>query len=324
MRSKANNYLVWLEWPEKCFRVDAEALRLLKALVPEGSRVIRVRSETEFLRRLPMATHAIVWSFRKEWFSLAPRLKVLATPGAGRELVASDAPPGVKVHFGHFHGPIMAETVAGFILAWARGFFRPELKRAGWQRTALSDKSRMVLGSQAVIVGYGRVGRAIGDKLESLGIKVAGVTRHGIFNGEATSSSLVKKNTSLSHLLKTADWLILALPSDTETDDFLNAALLRKLPRSCVVVNVGRGNAVDEEALVAALRGGRLSGAYLDVFKGEPGPLEKIVKKGRRVGILGTVPAKLPWNLIRTPHASCFAADYIKRAFRELKDDRCL
>jgi len=305
-----NVYLVWLEWPEKCFRSDAEALRYLKGLVPRGSRVVRARSEADFLKKLPTATQAIVWHFKKEWFAQAPRLKVLATPGAGRELVTLDVPKRVKLHFGHFHGAIMSETVAGFILAWARGFFRPELKKGGWPRTALSDKCRTVAGTKAVIVGYGRIGRAIGGKLEALGVSVTGFGRKNVKD--------------LPKAVRTADWLVLALPSDTGTDDFLNAALLRKLPRTCVVVNVGRGNAIDEEALVAALKSGRLAGAYLDVFKGEPGPLQKIVKKGKKAGILGTDPKKLPWNLVKTPHSSAFANDYIKRAFQELKDDGLL
>jgi len=305
-----NVYLVWLEWPEKCFRSDAGALRYLEGLVPKGSRVVRARSEASFLRQLPGATHVIVWHFKKEWFARAPRLKVLATPGAGRELVTLDAPAGVTVHFGHFHGAIMAETVAGFVLAWARGFFRPELKRGGWPRTALSDKCRTVAGSHAVVVGYGRVGRAIGAKLEALGVTVTGFGRGNL--------------KELPQAVRTADWLVLALPSDTGTDDFLDAAFLRKLPRACVVVNVGRGNAIDEAALVAALRSGRLAGAYLDVFKGEPGPLKKIVKKDRTAMILGTDPGKLPWNLVQMPHSSAFAADYVRRAFQELKDDGIL
>lgn len=302
--------LVWLEWPEKCFRVDAAALRRLKALLPSGSRLVRARSEASFLRLLPQATHAVVWHFKKEWFARAPRLKMLATPGAGRELVSREAPPGVTLHFGHYHGAIMAESVAGFILAWARGFFRPELKMSGWRRTALSDKLRTVAGTHAVVVGYGRVGSAIGAKLEALGIRVTGFGRKDLKDFPAAA--------------KTADWLVLALPSDTGTDDFLNAARIRKLPRKCVVVNVGRGNSVDEDALVAALASGRLAGAYLDVFKGEPGPLQQIVKRRGRGGILGTDPGRLPWNLIRTPHASAFAADYLQRAFQELKDDGCL
>ena len=85
---------------------------------------MRVKSERAFLKSLPSATHAVVWHFKKEWFARATKLKVLATPAAGRELVAwRDAPKDVKVHFGSFHGPIISETVLGFLLAWTRGFF---------------------------------------------------------------------------------------------------------------------------------------------------------------------------------------------------------
>ncbi len=310
-----NTYLVWLEWPEKCFRVDAEALRALAAWVPKGSEIRRVRTEAAFLRALPEATHAITWHFRREWFERAPRLTVLATPGAGRELVATEGPPGVRIHFGGYHGAIISETVVGFMFAWAHGFFRPELRtdapwRTAWPRAALGDKCRRVAGSRAVIVGYGRIGRAIGAKLEALGVEVAGFSRRNL--GDLPSAA------------KQADWFILALPSDTGTDGFLNAALLRRLPRRCVVINVGRGNAVDEAALLAALRAGRLAGAYLDVFSGEPGPLANVTgRKGAGTGpdILGTPSADLPWNLIRTPHACAFADDYITLCFKELKDE---
>ena len=314
-----NRYLIWLEWPEKCFRIDAEALRALKDLVPPGSEIRRVRTESAFLKALPSATHAIVWHFRSDWFARAPKLKVLATPGAGRELVPKEGPPGVTIHFGGYHGAIIAETVVGFMFAWAHGFFRPELKgdspwRTAWPRTLLGDKCSLVAGTHAVIVGYGRIGKAIGAKLEALGVRVTGFGRRNLGG--------------LSPAAKTADWLILALPSDTGTDGFLGPKRLRLLPRRCVVVNVGRGNAVDEPALLAALRTGRLAGAYLDVFSREPGPLAHVggTVPGATGGtvpadILGTVPAALPWNLVRTPHSSAFCAQYVKMCLKELKDE---
>lgn len=339
MRNKvARFYLVWLEWPETCFRVDAEALRFFSSLVPAGSRLVRARSEAAFLRQLPQATHVVTWHFKKDWFARAPKLKMLATPGAGRELVSQEAPPGVALHFGHFHGAIMSETVAAFVLAWARGFFavRDYASYGGaqvsaipnWPRAELSDRCFTVAGTKAVIVGYGRIGGAIGRRLESLGVSVQGFSRRNL--GE------------LDAALRTADWLVLALPSDTGTDGFLSRARLRKLPRRAVVVNVGRGNAVDEPALVEALRTGRIAGSYLDVFLSEPGPLAQIVCENRGdrprppLGtdpaesgdrprtILGTGPAALPSNLIRMPHSSAFSRDYLKRCFQELKDDGCL
>ena len=186
-----NVYLVWLEWAEKCFRVDAEALRYLRSAVPKGSRVVRVKSEAAFLKALPQATHAIVWNFDEAWFAKAPRLKVLATLAAGRELLPAKAPPGVTVHFGHFHGEIIGESVLGFMLCWAKGFFAvaraPKGCRA-WPRTWLSERCFDVRGTRAVIVGYGHVGRSIGRRLEQMGVSVVGITRHGVYDSIVESS----------------------------------------------------------------------------------------------------------------------------------------
>lgn len=305
--------LVWLEWPEKCFRVDTEALRLLKSLVGAKGRVQRVRSEAAFLKALPQATHVITWHFQAAWYERATRLQVVATPAAGRELVAQNAPRGVKVHFGGFHGAIMSESVVAFIFAWARGFFQVERcdepTARAWPRSWLSDKCHLVAGTRAVVLGYGRVGRAIGEKLSTLGVAVTGIRRANL--------------SELPRAARTADWLVLALPSDTGTDNLLNRALIARLPRRCVVINVGRGNAVDESALVAALRTKRLAGAYLDVFKDEPTALETTRAKGRdaSVGILSLPRDTWPKTLVAMPHASAFSSDYLKRCFQELKDD---
>ena len=314
-----NTYLIWLEWPEKCFRASDGDLKLFRSLVPKGSRVVRVKSEQAFLKALPSATHAVVWHFKKEWFARAAKLKVLATPAAGRELVAwRDAPKGVKVHFGSFHGPIISETVLGFLLAWTRGFF---WKGPMWPRKELAEHCGDLEGTTAVIAGFGRIGRAIAARLESFGVECVGITRHGIFTladfrkGRSTAEKIP------SPLLRRADWFILALPSDTGTDDFLNARLIRRLPKKCVVVNIGRGNAVDETALLAAIKEGRLAGAYLDVFKHEPTALNpKIGPRGKGLAAARSV----PWNLVRMPHACAFSSRYMKECFKELKSEGLL
>ena len=324
-----NTYLIWLEWPERCFRANDGDLKFFRSLVPKGSRVVRAKSERAFLKALPSATHAVVWHFRKEWYPRAPKLRVLATPAAGRELVAwRDAPAGVKVHFGAFHGPIIAETVLGFLLAWTRGFF---WKGPMWPRAALAEHCGDLDGTTAVIAGFGRIGRAIAARLEPFGVECFGITRHGIFTlknfheGRSTTDIRQKPSATLrlcasalkipTPLLRRADWFILALPSDTNTDDFLDARLIRRLPKKCVVVNVGRGNAVDEEALLAAIREGRLAGAYLDVFKHEPTALNPGVgPRGKGLAAARNV----PWNLVRMPHACAFSTRYMRECFREL------
>ena len=349
-----NTYLIWLEWPEKCFRANDGDLKLFRSLIPKGSRVVRAKSERAFLKALPSATHAVVWHFKKEWFARATSLKVLATPAAGRELVAwRDAPKGVKVHFGSFHGPIISETVLGFLLAWTRGFF---WKGPMWPRKVLSEHCGDLGGTTAVIAGFGCIGRAIAERLEPFGVECFGITRHGIFTlknfheGRLTTDIRQKPSATLrlsalaslgldaspsvastlggrlrasalkipTPLLRRADWFIIALPSDTETDDFLDARLIRRLPKKCVVVNVGRGNAVDEDALLAAIKEGRLAGAYLDVFKHEPTALNpKIGLHGKGLAAAKSV----PWNLIRMPHACAFSSRYMKECFKELKTE---
>ena len=233
-----NRYLLWLDWPIGAFRLNASGLAVFKSLV-EGE-VRMVRSERAFLRELPTATHAIVWAFRKEWFARAKRLRVLATPGAGRELLPTDAelPPGVVRVNGAFHGAIMSETVLAFIFAHARGLYAAaRFQRAGdlWPRAALSPFCTRVAGTKAVILGYGKIGRAIGDRLAALGVAVTGIRRANIGDLRAEA--------------KTADWLIVALPGDTGTDNLVDAAVLKAMKRTAVLINVGRGNAVDEAAL---------------------------------------------------------------------------
>ena len=293
--------LVWLEWPEACFRATAADIEYLKGLL--GSEVAWVHGRDEFLALLPGATNVVTWHFEAGWYALAPRLRLVATPAAGRELIAwRAAPPGVKVHFGEIHGGILATSVVAFCLAWARGFFRKPPPGGIWPREWLGTLCYTIEGTNAVIAGYGRIGKAIGAKLTALGVNVMGFGRANIGD--------------LPAALKLADWLILALPSDTGTDDFLDEHRISLLKRGCVVVNIGRGNAIDEDALRAALADGRVAAAYLDVFKNEPtfasGPQDSSCL--RRSGLWD---AGLP-NLIAMPHSSAFSPDYIRRCFDEI------
>ena len=294
---KKNVYLVWLDWPEKCFRACAKDIAALKAMVDVGSRVVWAKSETAFLKALPSATHAIVWNFDAAWFARAKNLRVLATPAAGQELVPTEGPKGEVIHFGGFHGAAIAETVIGLMLAWCRGVVAAERSPKVWPRVDLSSMSYRLAGTHAVILGYGRIGRAIGAKLTALGVRVTGIRRKNF--GELTT------------VARTADWLIAALPGDTGTDNLIDAKLIAKLPRRCVVVNVGRGNAIDEDALVKALVSRRIAGALLDVFKDEP------LTASRQIAV--DVP-----NLVRLPHASAFYPEYVRDCFAELEREGLL
>ena len=297
MRAR-NRFLVWLNWPIGAFRLNARSQAYLQSLVGAAD-VVSVRSERAFLQALPEATHVICWEFRKEWFPVAARLRVLATPAAGRELLPTDdeLPPGVVRVNGAFHGQLMSETVLACIFAHARGLYRArDFQRQGvlWPRGEMSPFCSRVAGTHAVILGYGKIGRVIGAKLEALGVAVTGIGRR---NFDAFRPAL-----------RTADWLVVVLPSDTGTDNLVDARVLRALKRTAVLINVGRGNAVDEAALADALAHHRLAGAYLDVFRQEP------------LTAASPLAADLP-GLVRLPHMSAFAPEYLPLFFKELSDN---
>ena len=292
-----SRYLIWLNWPEPPFRLNASDLNEFRTLVK--GEVVAVRSERAFLKELPSATHAICWEFRKEWFAKAPRLRVLATPGAGRELLPTDGelPDGVRKVHGEFHGAIMSETVIAYMLAWCRGLFTAyDWQKAGgpdnlWRRADFGNYCYSLAGTKAVILGYGNIGRATGKKLKSLGVSVKGIRRRNI--------------AELPDAVSDADWLICVLPSDTGTDNMVDARLLRRMKKSAVIVNVGRGNSIDEAALADALRNRRIAAAFLDVFKKEPLTQESPLS------------ADVP-GLFRYPHGSAFSPEYLKFFFHEL------
>ena len=292
-----NRCLIWLNMAERPFRLNAADLKLVKSLF--RGEVMAVRSKRAFLKELPSATHVLCWEFHQEWFVRAPELRVLATPSAGRELLPTEAelPKGVKKYHGAFHGAIMSETVIAYMLAWCRGLYPAyDWQRKGgaanlWPRVAMGERCFSLIGTKAVILGYGKIGHAIAEKLTALGVDFTGIRRRNI--------------AALPGAVAKADWLICVLPSDTGTDDLVNAKVLRRMKRSAVLINVGRGNAVDEVALAEALRHRRIAAAFLDVFKKEP------------LTASSPLAADLP-GLFRFPHGSAFSPSYLPRFIREL------
>lgn len=291
---------VWLDWPISAFRLNGASLECLKRLAGASAKITVCRSERGFLRALPDATHALVWEFKKEWFVKARDLRVLATPSAGRELIPADVPSAVKKWHGRFHGPIMAESVAAYMLALSRGIFATHhFHSLGilWPRSEISPFCSLVAGTKAVILGYGAIGHAIGAKLEALGVSFTGITR--------------KNFGDLEKYLPSADWLVSVLPGDTGTDGIVNAGVLSLLPRRACVINVGRGNAVNEKDLEEALRKGRIRAAVLDVVQNEP------------MTASSPLAADVP-GLFVMPHAAAFAPEYLEMFFRELKENGLL
>lgn len=188
---------------------------------------------------------------------------------------------------------IVAQSVVAAVLALARHF--PLLREAQaqhrWQPLLQTGLPADLQGQRVTLVGWGPVAQSIARYLAVFGLRLR-VLRH-----RATTEDCdwpVGTYADIDEHLPSTDWLVLACPLSAQTQQLLGARRLALLPRGARVVNVARGEVIDEAALVQALREGRVGGAYLDVFAQEPLPADSPLWD-------------LPNTLI-TPHSAGFSA----------------
>ena len=136
----------------------------------------------------------------------------------------------------------------------------------GWSPTQVIGKD--VSGARLGIVGMGRIGRAIARRARH-GFGMV-VHYHNRSRLDAALEDGAAFHPQLDDMLPSSDFLMLAAPATQDTRGLLNARTIELLPTGAVVANVSRGDLVDDGALIAALRSGRVMAAGLDVFNGEP------------------------------------------------------
>jgi len=172
---------------------------------------------------------------------------------------------GVKDVF----GSQISEYVLAYLLAREiRLLTRVELqKEKRWSNTPsghLHDKTLCIMGTGSIGQHLASVARAFG--MRTLGYSLSGRSVPGF--------EQVYTHESFHEFLAEADYLVAILPDTTETDSLLDATAFRKMKNSAYLVNVGRGNVLDEKALARALDNSELAGAALDVFQREPLPVD--------------------------------------------------
>jgi D-2-hydroxyacid dehydrogenase (NADP+) len=158
---------------------------------------------------------------------------------------------------------------------------------------------RDLRGQTAVIIGLGAIGGEIARLARILGLKVIALRRSPRKPDDPVDEMYTPDR--LAEVLPRADWLIVACPLTEETRDLIDSDMLARLPSTARLINIGRGEVVDEDALIDALRGKRLAGAYLDVFRQEPLPPESPLWD-------------LP-NVLVTPHNSSVATGNAGRVY---------
>ena len=302
------NVLVYLTHPHvQTWNFLPSHRKLLEDSVP-GLNVSICLSLKEFLDRLPEAEVIIVWVLNAGWLEKAPNLKFIFTPAAGKDWIKLDKST-VKVSYGRFHGPMIAESIIGAIFYFLKAFhFSKKMQlQQKWARVKISKRLGSLKGSRVTILGFGHIGQCVGKFLKPYGCIITGIKRTPVKGPDYFEDcDRVLKIEKISKALETTDLLILALPGGVETQGILTYELLCKLPAHCYLFNVGRGNVYEEQDLVAVLNDKKIAGAYLDVFSVEPLSEKSSLWKMD--------------NVLIQPHISAASPHYMQLFVEELAD----
>ena len=204
---------------------------------------------------------------------LPDSVRVIATYSVGYEHVAVDAAKArgiVVTNTPDVLNDATADVAMLCLLGAARrGAEGDRLVRAGewirWHSTMLSGVH--VTGKRLGIFGMGRIGRAVARRARGFDMEIHYCNRNRL--APELEDGAVWHDTPES-LMAVSDFLSINAPSTPQTRKFLNAERIARLPDGAVVVNTARGDLVDDDALIDALRSGKVAAAGLDVFAGEP------------------------------------------------------
>jgi len=239
--------------------------------------VIHLRKYEGIEEALGDAEVAIAWSIRPQQLSAAHKLRWIHSPAAAvhqllfPELIESDV---TLTNAREVHGPVVAEHVIAQIFALAKKLpqaVRLQKKKIWGQESLWRDQPspREVMGSTLGLVGLGSIGREVAKRAAALSMRVIAVREHPE-KGTAPGVEHVYRSDQIDQLLQQSDYVVLAAPITALTASLMNAERLACMKTGSSLINVSRGSLVDESALVAALKRGRLASAALDVFSKEP------------------------------------------------------
>src|SRR5215469_6353841 len=196
-----------------------------------------------------------------------PKLEIISVFGVGYDgvPVAYCKQRGIKVtNTPDVLTDDVADVALALILMTGRGFVRANrfVQAGEWEKRG-PELTTKLSGRKAGILGLGRIGKAIAQRVSAMGMKVA-------YTGRKPQHVPYEYVASLKALAAAVDFLVVACPGGEATRNIVNAEVLKALGGKGVLINIARGSIVDEPALVAALKAGVIKGAGLDVFVNEP------------------------------------------------------
>ncbi len=247
----------------------------------------------------------------------APRLRLLHLPGAGTDSVDVAALPEDcaacnvyehEVPIAEYCMRAMLEHVIGATAVERRfrsGDWSDSLVLGGAAHGELQGR---VLG----ILGYGRIGRALAARAHAFGMNVRAVTAHPV---RVPPLDEAVPPGRLVEAVAQYDYLVVACPLTPATHGMVDARVLQAMKPGAVLINVGRGRVVDEQALYRALAEGSIGGAVIDVWYRYPGPFDRLRTRPSEYDF-----ESLP-NVWMTPHTSAWSTPMLERRFAVIADN---
>ncbi len=289
----------------------------ISELLPECEIVVPVSwSESEILGLAKDADVIFGHDVSKKIIGATDRLKLIQTMGSGVDKVDIDAATEKGVLVGNSVGlnaVRVAEHAVALILALAKKVtkFDSDIKKAVWIPSVTVKLQGKTLG----IIGFGSIGIEVAKRMRSFGMKILATKKN-------PSEELRKKYDldfvggprDLDHLLMESDFLVLSTVLTSETRGIIGREQLNLMKKTAFIVNVSRGEVIDEGALIEALKEGKIAGAGLDVLQNEPTDADNPLLKMQ--------------NVVLTPHVGAgrslesrleriqFTTDNVKRIMR--------
>lgn len=237
----------------------------------------------------------------RDLFARAKRLKVVIKYGVGIDNIDALAARefGVRVlNLPGINSVTVAEMALGLMLAAARRISEGDrvIRNGHWE--GLIGTS--VVGKTLGVIGTGSIGCSLARLVSGLEMNILGYDIQHNHDFLASGGRYVP----LDQLLESADIISLHLPLNEQTRHFMDVEKLARVKKGAYLINTSRGQVVDEEALLEALKCGRIAGAALDVFEQESSPLNGLKEMD---------------NVVFTPHIGAYTEETLRRM-----DDACL
>jgi phosphoglycerate dehydrogenase-like enzyme len=283
--------------------------RLVEA-VPEAH--IIVAEDADTAAREILDAEAAFGCLGNELLQKAKKLRWLqapqAAPPAGYYYPELIAHPVVVTNFREIFNDHISAHILAFVLAFARGLhvFIPQQLRREWKKSADEDGDVIHLPeATALIVGVGGIGAETARLLAAFGVTVLATDARRTTAPEGVAE--LHRSEALDELLPRADFVILTVPHTPSTEGFFNRGRFQRMKKTALFINIGRGMTTKLDDLVAALKGGEIAGAALDVYEQEPLPSEHP---------LWTLP-----NVLLTPHMAGHGPYLNERRFQIVMDN---